>query len=111
MSVELAEEVKIFLVEAHENLDTAESDLVKLESSPKDNELINSVFRAVHTIKGNAGFLAFQDLEAVCHTTETALDSLRKGESEFTPQLASELLENVDVIRKKLQVIESTGSE
>ncbi|MCB0333119.1 MAG: Hpt domain-containing protein, partial [Bdellovibrionales bacterium] len=60
---EIPEEVKIFLVEAYENLDQVEQDLVDLEKAPTDGELINSVFRAIHTIKGNSGFLAFNKLE------------------------------------------------
>ncbi len=108
---EIPEEVKIFLVEAYENLDQVEQDLVDLEKAPSDSELINSVFRAIHTIKGNSGFLAFNKLEELCHKGETLLDQLRNGTKQFSPQITNVLLAMIDAIRTILESVEGTGQE
>ena len=54
--------VQEFLVESHENLDQLDRDLVELEQRPGDRALLSSIFRAIHTIKGTSGFLAFHRL-------------------------------------------------
>jgi two-component system chemotaxis sensor kinase CheA len=110
-AMEVPEEVKIFLVEAYENLDQVEQDLVSLEQDSSDPELLNSVFRSVHTIKGNSGFLAFQKLEKICHTAEAVLDRLRNGALTFTPELATALLSFVDIARSILESLEQSGVE
>ncbi len=68
-----------FLVESHENLDQLDSDLVALEGSPGSRELLSSVFRTIHTIKGTSGFLAFSRLESLTHVGESLLVELRDG--------------------------------
>ena len=59
---EMDEIVQEFLVESHENLDQLDRDLVALEREPDSRELLASVFRTIHTIKGTSGFLAFRRL-------------------------------------------------
>ncbi|MGD0811618.1 MAG: Hpt domain-containing protein, partial [Acidimicrobiales bacterium] len=73
------EVVQEFLVESLENLDELDNDLVRLEKDPASRELLSSVFRAVHTIKGTTGFLGFHRLEQVAHQAENLLSKLRDG--------------------------------
>jgi two-component system chemotaxis sensor kinase CheA len=54
-------------VESHENLDQLDRDLVELEQHPGSRELLSSIFRTIHTIKGTSGFLAFGRLERLTH--------------------------------------------
>jgi two-component system chemotaxis sensor kinase CheA len=108
---EVPEEIRIFLLEAYENLDQVEQDLVTLEQSPGDIEILNSVFRAIHTIKGNSGFLALANLEGLCHSGETLLDRLRNNTLQLTPDMTTALLELVDKSRILLGNLESTGKE
>ena len=68
-----AEIVAEFLVESHENLDQLDRDLVELERTPDSRELLSSIFRTIHTIKGTSGFLAFNRLEALTHVGENLL--------------------------------------
>jgi two-component system chemotaxis sensor kinase CheA len=63
--------VKGFLIESNENLDRLDQELVKLESSPSSQELLASIFRTIHTIKGSCGFIGFTRLEKLTHTGET----------------------------------------
>ena len=110
-TMELPEEVKVFLLESYENLDRVEDDLLILEKDPGNVERLNSVFRAIHTIKGNSGFLGLKGLETVCHRGETVLDRLRSGKLKLSADLASVLLELVDLIRSFLSGVEDSGEE
>jgi two-component system chemotaxis sensor kinase CheA len=100
-----------FLVESHENLDQLDRDLVALEREPGSRELLSSIFRTVHTIKGTCGFLAFHTLESVTHVGESLLARLRDGQMTLDPQLTTVLLEMVDAVRSLLSQIEATGAE
>jgi len=69
-----------FLIEAGEMLETLNEELVELEQRPEDSDLLNSVFRSFHTIKGGAGFLALNPLVELCHRAEDVFNMLRNGE-------------------------------
>ena len=110
-SIEDQETIREFLVESHENLTRLDQDLVELEKHPGDADLLGSIFRTIHTIKGACGFLAFSVLEAITHQAETLLSQLRDGQRELTPALVSLILETVDATRKVLAGIETSGQE
>jgi two-component system chemotaxis sensor kinase CheA len=103
--------VREFLVESYENLDQLDRDLVALEQEPGSRDLLQSIFRTIHTIKGTSGFLAFNKLEALTHAGEGLLAKLRDGGLEFTRERADGLLELVDAVRTILAAIETTGTE
>jgi two-component system, chemotaxis family, sensor kinase CheA len=100
-----------FLVESFENLDRLDSDFVELEQDPGDRQILASIFRTVHTIKGTSGFLGFGTLEAVTHVGESLLGRLRDGELVVTQDITSGLLALVDAVREILASIERTGAE
>jgi two-component system, chemotaxis family, sensor kinase CheA len=110
-SAEDQETIREFLVESHENLSRLDQDLVELEKHPDDADLLGSIFRTIHTIKGACGFLAFSVLEAITHQAETLLSQLRDGKRELNPALVSLILETVDATRKVLAAIETSGKE
>ncbi|MGA2694105.1 MAG: chemotaxis protein CheA, partial [Opitutaceae bacterium] len=103
--------VKEFLVESHENLDRLDRDLVDLEKHPSDKEILASIFRTIHTIKGTSGFLGFGKLEAVTHVGESLLARLRDGQLSLHPELTTALLAMVDAVRQMLARIEEAGNE
>jgi two-component system chemotaxis sensor kinase CheA len=103
--------VQEFLVESYENLDQLDQDLVALEADPISRDLLSSIFRTIHTIKGTSGFLAFNRLEAVTHVGENLLARLRDGQMTMTPVAADALLAMVDVVRALLSQIEKDGTE
>jgi two-component system, chemotaxis family, sensor kinase CheA len=108
---ELVDEVVAeFLVEAHEGLDQLDQDLVTLEDDPT-TEVIASIFRTVHTIKGTCGFLGFEHLESVSHVAENLLSKLREGELAVTGDITTALLATVDAIRTMLGAIEASGTD
>src|SRR3954449_5977939 len=100
-----------FLVESHENLDQLDRDLLALEQNPGSRELLASVFRTIHTIKGTSGFLAFHKLEKITHVGENLLSRLRDGRVTLTDERATQLLKMVDAVRGLLASIEATGLE
>jgi two-component system chemotaxis sensor kinase CheA len=108
---ELGDIVQEFLVESHENLDQLDRDLVALEQQPGSRELLSSIFRTIHTIKGTSGFLAFNRLERVTHAGENLLARLRDGTQVMTPETTDALLRMVDVVRTLLTAIEESGAE
>jgi two-component system chemotaxis sensor kinase CheA len=105
------EVVQEFLVESAENLDQLDRDLVSLEKDPTSRELLGSVFRAVHTIKGTTGFLGFGRLEQVAHRAENLLSKLRDGVLQLDAERTTVLLDVVDVIRGLLARIEASGND
>ena len=103
--------VKDFLVESNENLDQLDRDLVTLEKDPTAREVLASIFRTIHTIKGTTGFLGFSRLESVAHVGENLLSSLRDGRLLLNAEITSALLAMVDAVRQMLVHIENTGQE
>ena len=100
-----------FLVESHENLDQLDRDLLALEQNPGSRELLASVFRTIHTIKGTSGFLAFHRLEKLTHVGENLLSRLRDGRIQLTEDRATALLKMVDSVRALLGSIEQVNTE
>jgi len=99
MAIDLEDEIlQDFLVEAGEILELLGEQLVELEQSPEDFELLNAIFRGFHTIKGGAGFLALDPLVNVCHKAEDVFDVLREGERKISAELMDVILEVVDVV-------------
>ena len=103
--------IKEFLVESNENLDRLDNELVKLETDPSSQELLSSIFRTIHTIKGSCGFLGFSKLEKVAHVGESLLSRLRDGKLSLTPEFTSGLLAMVDAIRTMLGEIQTTEQD
>jgi two-component system, chemotaxis family, sensor kinase CheA len=91
-----------FTSEAEELLDTLSRDLVDFESQGKDvrPELINKIFREVHSLKGLAGMLGFGDISELSHSLEDMLDRLRMGKIEITRDLIDLLYDSVDSLNR-----------
>ncbi|MFM8985119.1 MAG: chemotaxis protein CheW [Planctomycetia bacterium] len=100
-----------FLVESSENLDQLDRDLIALEERPNDAQRVASIFRAVHTIKGNSGFFGFSKLGALAHSGEHLLGKLRDGKLSLDDRVAGSLYSMVDAVRSILRSIEETGGE
>src|SRR4051794_29286986 len=97
--------LKEFVIESTENLERLDREMVELETHPDDTDLLASVFRTVHTIKGTCGFLGFVALEKITHHAENILSQLRNAERKLTPELVSLILDTVDAVRTELRSI------
>ncbi|MBI4312997.1 MAG: chemotaxis protein CheA [Chloroflexi bacterium] len=93
------EELQVFLLEADEQIQTLDEDIVALEKDSANAELIQEIFRAAHTLKGSSAMLGHARLADVAHAMETLLDKLRKGEIPCAPEIIDALLRAIDAIR------------
>jgi two-component system chemotaxis sensor kinase CheA len=99
MAIDLDDEiVQDFLVEAGEILEKLNEQLVELEQTPDDYDLLNAIFRGFHTVKGGAGFLNLTALVDICHRAEDVFNALRQGERRVDPNLMDVILEVLDVV-------------
>ena len=89
-----------FKEEADELLTQMEQSLLTLEEQPENRELISSIFRLAHTLKGNASLLEFKTVAQALHGLEDLLDALRGNKIAVTSETISLLLQSVDIIRK-----------
>ena len=96
---EMQELIKDFVVETDEVLEGLDQCFVKLEETPGDLGLINEIFRAVHSIKGSAGFLGFTRLVEVAHQSENVLNKLRQKDMQATSETIDIILESIDVLK------------
>ena len=99
-----------FLIEAGEILERLNEELVELENSPEDMDLLNSIFRGFHTIKGGAGFLAIEPMVAVCHRSEDVFNMVRNGERTVNTVLMDTILPVLDVLNDQFEALRG-GSE
>ncbi len=103
--------IKDFLVEASEAIQKLDTELVILERDPKNQDLLGSIFRIMHTIKGTCGFLGLSRLESLAHAGENILGKIRDHEIEVTPTIISLILESLDVIKVIVAHLEAHGAE
>lgn len=105
MSDEMEEIISDFLTEAEESLDKIDPLFVELETKGYNKELLNDIFRSMHTLKGAAGFLGFQPIVDVAHNSESIMKKLREGEIPLTRPLMDVILKSVDMLRLLLKHI------
>ena len=96
----LPDPVDTFRQEARELLEQLEASLLDLEQDTQNSELINSAFRALHTIKGSGAMFGFTEVASFGHEFETAFDRVRKGQSAASPELIGIALDAKDHVYK-----------
>ena len=96
---EMEEIIGEFITEAEEALDRIDTLFVELESRGYDKEILNDIFRSVHTLKGAAGFLGFQTIVDVAHRAESILKKMRDGEIAIKTSYIDIILESIDILR------------
>lgn len=110
--IDLGSALIIFMQEAKDLLEEMESSLLVLEENPDDSETINSVFRAMHTIKGSSGLFGFSPVVSFTHEAETVLDQVRNNERKIDDDLISTLLDCKDHTANLLEFcVESPEAE
>jgi two-component system chemotaxis sensor kinase CheA len=102
VTLDLAQFHDTFFAESFEALDSMEAALLKLSAGEVDAELINTIFRVAHSIKGGSATFGFTDVAAFTHTLETLLDQLRGGKRRVDPALVDTLLRCCDLMRDML---------
>ncbi|MFA6019546.1 MAG: chemotaxis protein CheW [Rhodospirillales bacterium] len=100
-----------FLTETSESISVLDVALVNLEQNPNDREILQNIFRLVHTIKGTCGFLGLPRLEAVAHSAENVLGKFRDGELEVGAHAVTLILTSIDRIKLILSHLEQHEAE
>ena len=108
---DMKEIVESFIIETKEILEKLDIDLVEMEKRPDDNDLLNSVFRHFHTIKGTSSFLGLDKLTGVTHKGEDILNKLRKLEVSLSATIMDALLLAYDKMKSLLYSIEEFQNE
>lgn len=105
---DMKEILEDFFSEADENLDAVEQDLIRLEAvgsdGAVDGETVDRLFRALHTLKGSAGFLGFEKISEVAHAGETLLDGVREQDVTVDKAVVDALLQATDVLKALLHL-------
>ncbi|HEY6123216.1 MAG TPA: chemotaxis protein CheA [Steroidobacteraceae bacterium] len=102
MTLDLTQFHEIFFEESFEALDQMEAALLKLSAGEVDADLINTIFRVAHSIKGGAATFAFNEVAGFTHVLETLLDQLRAGKRQVRPDIVDVLLRSGDAMRAML---------
>ena len=97
--------IKQFVVDSNELLDNLEQDLLSMENDPQNQELIGNVFRNLHSLKGNAGFMNYTDINQICHKAETFLDLVRTNKVQTQPGQISLILQVLDFLRAAIDLL------
>lgn len=100
-----------FIAESREHLESLEPRLLQLEKTPGDFELINSIFRTFHTIKGSASFLDLTQIIEVSHKLENVLDKLRNKKIEVNSEIIDILFKGMDIVKSLIEDIASGEEE
>lgn len=108
---DIQEILEDFLIEAFELIEQIDQDLVELEAKPDDLELLNSIFRVAHTVKGSSSFLNFDVLTKLTHHMEDVLNKARRAELKITPEVMDVVLESVDMMKDLLNGIRDYGND
>ena len=106
MTIDLTQFHDAFFEESFEALDSMEAALLKLDIGAPDKELINTIFRVAHSIKGGSATFGFSDIASFTHSLETLLDELRSGTMQVTLAMSDLLLKSVDVMRAMLRAVQ-----
>lgn len=102
---EMQEIFEAFIVESTELLENLSQDLMLIESNPEDEELLNRIFRAFHTIKGTSSFMGFDKISTLTHSAEDILNKLRKFELKVNQEIIDVLLEVYDFLILMIQKV------
>src|SRR4051812_10888021 len=106
MTIDLTQFHDAFFEESFEALDSMEAALLKLDIGAPDKELINTIFRVAHSIKGGSATFGFSDIASFTHSLETLLDELRSGAMQVTVSMSDLLLKSVDVMRAMWRAVQ-----
>ena len=107
MTIDLTQFHDAFFEESFEALDSMETALLKLDIGAPEPELINTIFRVAHSIKGGSATFGFSGIASFTHSCETLLDELRSGGMQVTTEISNLLLKTVDVMREMLRATQS----
>src|SRR5688572_3855695 len=103
MPIDMKQFHAVFFEESQEHLEEMEQLLLDLDIVNPDAEVLNSIFRAAHSIKGGSGIFGFDALARVTHVMESLLDKIRQGKMMITAEMVDLFLSSVDQLKEILR--------
>ncbi len=103
--------LKDFIIESNEFITSIDQAMVSLEKNPGDKEVLNQIFRVIHSIKGACGVFGLSRMEKVAHAGEDVLSRMRDGTLPVAPATVGSVLRAIDIIKEILAGIEVQGKE
>jgi two-component system chemotaxis sensor kinase CheA len=97
--LDMSQYLGVFLDEAEEQLQQLDETIVRLEQTPDDLDLLNTIFRAAHTLKGSSASMGFNNMATLTHRMESVLDLLRQGKLALSREIIDVLLAGLDELR------------
>lgn len=107
--MDMSQYLDIFLEESEENIQRLNEGLLSLEKNPDDKEIINSIFRAAHTLKGMAASMAFERVADLTHKMENVLDKIRNDQLNVNSDIITLLFKCVDKLQEMIENIREKG--
>ncbi len=101
--------LSVFLEEARENVQNLNDSLLSLENDKENLEILNEIFRIMHTLKGMAGTLGFDELAKMCHSMENTLDNIRNEKIKIDDDIVDLLFKGLDALDDSLSDIQNGG--
>lgn len=108
MSIDVSQFHQVFFEESFEGLDAMEMGLLGMQEGSPDMEIVNTIFRAAHSIKGGAGTFGFALVSDFTHGLETLLDQMRNGQRDVSSEGINLLLQAIDVLREMLTAVQQS---
>jgi len=109
--MDMSQYLDIFLEESEENIQRLNEDLLELEKDPENHDIVNSIFRAAHTLKGMAGSMGFEKIADLTHKMENILDKIRNDELKANSDIITTLFKCVDKLEEMIENIRNEGIE
>ncbi len=107
----MSQYLQIFIEESKENLQALNENLLLLEATPDDIEVVNVIFRVAHTLKGMAGTMGFVKMQHLTHSVENVLSEIRNGKLHITTELVDIMFQCLDALENYVDQIINTSSE
>ncbi|NPV81879.1 MAG: hypothetical protein HPY52_16735 [Firmicutes bacterium] len=108
--IEDQEIIKEFIAEAEEHLRSFEENLLRLEQSPEDLNLVKEMFRSAHTLKGNSAYMGLEEMAALCHEIENMLEPIRNGNVSAGTSTVNDLLSRLDRLKELVHMVKGLGT-
>ncbi|BCD68406.1 chemotaxis protein CheA [Nitratiruptor sp. YY09-18] len=105
---DMQEILEEFIQEAEEILENLDQELIELENDPTNKDLLNQIFRGIHTLKGGAGFLGLESIINLAHVIESIFDKLRNDQMQLDSNKMDIILEGIDILKNSLRSLQET---
>lgn len=109
--MDMSQYLGVFIDETKEHLQSLNENLLLLEKSSDDKEILNEIFRMAHTLKGMAGTMGFSHMQKLTHDMENVLSEIRSGKILVNPDIVDILFKCLDALEKYSDEIINTGND